>query len=178
MPTLSTNIAGTVRPFGGMHRRPFPTYGLVSVYKLKKKKKKKGPVVAVGDLVHRVSQTEGRSTEPTGKGDQWVINPSGKTGKWRDAANKHVFWPDDGSGPIGLPSAAKGGGPGSANFDWDGKQAKQLENKLKATLVKLKKKKAPKGAEKAVNDMLNAIKKKDTKAFKSAEGALSKAVKK
>lgn len=181
MSTLSGNIAGTVRPFL-TQRRVFPGGGLVSLGDLKKRKRKAGPKVGVGDLVHSVARVEEkRSTEKVGD-DKWVIKPSGKTGKWRDAANKHVFWPDDGSAPIGLPKSAqkgKGGGGTNPNApDFDSKDMKALERKLKLTMMKLKKKggKAPKGAEKAVKGMLDAIKSKDPKKFKAANAKLGKAV--
>lgn len=175
MSTLSGNIAGTVRPFIAQ-RRVFPGGGLVSISSLKKKRKKKGPKAGVGGLVQSVARVEEkRSTEKVGD-DKWVIKPSGKTGKWRETANNPVFWPDDGSGPIGMPGSAKKGGGGTPDFD--SKSMKQLETKLKATLVKLKKKGkgAPKGSEAAVKDMLAAIKSGDEKKFKAANAKLGKAV--
>lgn len=163
MSTLSSNVAGTVRPFF-MQRRVFPGAGLVSLDKIKKRKKKKS-----SDLVHSVASFhEERSTKKIGD-DKWVINPSKKVGKWRETANRPVFWPEDGSGPIGMPKALGKGKSGSSAPDFSSKGMKALETKLKATLAKMKGGKGPKGSEGALRDMLDAIKSKDPKKFQAAK---------
>jgi len=77
----------------------------VPISELKKKKKKRGPVVALATL----KQESLSEWENVGLGDgKWKVD--GKEGKWRRVQKHNVFFPDDGSDPIGMPKATRGKG--------------------------------------------------------------------
>jgi hypothetical protein len=54
-------------------------------------------------------KTKGWSTTPDKSGKVYKTTPPGKKGVWRTLNGKHVFFPQDGSGPIG-------GAPGRAGW--------------------------------------------------------------
>ena len=51
--------------------------------------------------------TEGKYKSTKIGPDKWKIEPSGKTGVWRMAMGKRMFFPDDGSDPVGIPPRLK-----------------------------------------------------------------------
>lgn len=62
-------------------------------------------------------KTPGWSTTPSGKGGKvWNVKPPGKKGVWRTVGGKHVFYPQDGSGPWGGSPARPGWTKKSGKF--------------------------------------------------------------
>jgi hypothetical protein len=62
-------------------------------------------------------RTPGWSTTPSGKGGKvWNVKPPGKKGVWRTVGGKHVFYPQDGSGPWGGSPARPGWTKKSGKF--------------------------------------------------------------
>jgi len=95
-------------------------------------------------------------SEATKQVDKDTWETDGKKGKWREALGRHVFYPDDGSDPIGIPKAAQGGGEeGEGGEEEDvGAQATKLE-KLKKD--KAGRKKAFGGAKEKLDKAANGI---------------------
>jgi hypothetical protein len=102
--------------------------------------------VLLGRLVQSLAEATKRVDD-----DTWETD--GKKGKWREALGRHVFYPDDGSDPIGIPKAAQGGGEGGEEDDV-GKQTTDLE-KLKKD--KAGRKKAFGGAKEKLDKAANGI---------------------
>jgi hypothetical protein len=113
------------------------------------------------------------SNKEVGDG-KWKVTPPGKVGVWRRAANKNVFYPDDGGSPEGLPDEADDGRDDEAAAKQDEllAQAKSalsmLEDKLKngnKKQKKLAKKKIPR-----VKALIKALESGDSAAIKKASG--------
>lgn len=150
MSTLSTNIAGTVRPFvAGVHRRVWP-YGMVPISALKKKRKKKCDncsMVSLEDLTEKWNEKIGD--------DLWNVTPPDKEGKWRRAGGHNVFFPDDGSAPVGMSKNLRGKGIGAKKGSESGGKIKMILASLRKTLAKIRelkgsKKKLSKAQKKAI----------------------------
>ncbi len=194
MSTTSGDIAGTVRPFGGVQRRTWPVgspaTGLVRVPH-KKCKKRKCPHVSVAELVQSsafgrdlIVEKRGGSGERTyQKKDEpktWVRHPpeKGKEGKWRHAAGHNVFFPKDNTHPVGLPDAARGKG-----FKLHRQDPEKLKKAFAGLRARIKSGKGfragkvPPGAEKALDGMEQALKDKDTKAFRKHQERFGEFVK-
>lgn len=191
MPTLSTNIAGTVRPFGAEPlRRVFP-YGEVPISGLKKKRKKKkdDPITYLGEVA---VELEERWNKKVGD-DKWKVG--GKLGKWRRAQRHNVFFPDDGSAPIGMPEGNRGKGLKGADKKAAEKASSELSGKkkmiaasMRKTLAKIQelKKKGKKelskaqlkalGQEGTIKAMLRALESGDSKKFKKLQSKLGKKI--
>jgi hypothetical protein len=94
MTTTSLNIATIPRPIGKpLRRQPIPgcVYNLDDFIIGKKKKKKRKCVfelISIGDTVLLEEKKE----------KKYKVN--GKIGVWRTIKGRHIFFPDDGSGPI------------------------------------------------------------------------------
>lgn len=92
--------------------------------------------------------------------DKWMVDPPGKEGVWRRVGHKNVFYPDDGSAPVGFI----------------GKKKKAYEKQtadLLSTIATLKKKASGKDKQ-VLDDMEKALKSGDAEAFKTASDALDK----
>ena len=95
MTTMSTNIAGVMKPFKGTIGRQWvgAVYDLDDFFKANKKKKGKKKksvyeLLSVGDSILIDEKKEEKHT----------VN--GKSGVWRTIRGRHYFFPDDGSGVI------------------------------------------------------------------------------
>ena len=202
MSTLSTNIAGTERPFMAMLRRAWP-YGMVPISELKRKKKKTSKSVVSLESLHEWSN------KSQGEG-KWRVDPPGKVGHWRRVQRQNVFFPDDGSEPIGMPKANRGKGlkekdrkrmekdAAKSAADQEkssASKAKEISGRMKMmaasirkTLAKIKelKKKDKKelsgvqrkaiGQEGTVKGMLKALESGDSKKFKKLQGKMGRKV--
>lgn len=91
MTTMSSNIAGVIKPFARLKR---PMYGyLLKVDELSVGKKKKEKVG-----VYEVVSENGRVSLNEANEKKYVVN--GKKGVWRTIKGRHYFFPDDGSATI------------------------------------------------------------------------------
>jgi hypothetical protein len=110
MATTSSNIAGTPRPF-----LVGPYITIVDLVAGKKKKKKKRGLVSMEDLQEK--------TWKVGP-DRWKTDPPNKEGVWRSVQGNAVFFPKDGSEPVGLPDKVKGPGKKSGGVSSSSKKGK------------------------------------------------------
>lgn len=93
MTTLSSNIAGVVKPIGMVKRvRAGEVYDVASLFSGKKKKKKKNVAV------YEVESVGGGLMLLEKKEQKHTVN--GKKGVWRTIRGRHYFFPDDKSGVI------------------------------------------------------------------------------
>lgn len=180
MSTLSTNIAGTERPFvAGVHRRVWP-YGMVPISELKKKRKKRGEgsTVALEDLTEKWNEKLDH--------DLWDVD--GKEGKWRRVQRHNVFFPNDGSDPIGMPKETRGKGYGTKEKGHSSGRVKMMLASLRKTLANIRKLKGKKPLSKKqkkaiaqegnVKGMMQALSQKppDLEGFKKLQAKMGKGV--
>lgn len=162
MAVTTADVGNYVKPIGMIRGNPWP-YGnaLVPIKKLKKKKRKNednnflfmdyGNLLIIESFV--LEEWENKNVGD----DKWKVTPPGKVGKWRTVRGRKMFFPDDGSQPVG----------GNPNY---------LSGKSPDMLSKIQSMKGKaKGAVKGVLKKLEkALLSNDQSAFKKASAKLSK----